>query len=160
VTRVSIRPVWAVLPFLMLLQACPKSGHEEASNLVPGSRQELDLSTYIREDTSALTERNTHEIRVPVGPDSTSVTLQWATGHRDGRRIPYRISVVIPAHPESDAYRAQVAGVTMQGYRPAAIGVVSVSIEQKRSASTVARDAVVIVDLQGDGQSRMSQAGQ
>ncbi|HEX5870282.1 MAG TPA: hypothetical protein VFY65_07705 [Longimicrobium sp.] len=118
----------------------------------PGSQQDLEISKHIRVDTVTLSNRTSHEARIPIGPDSALVTLEWETGSRDGRRTPYRGRVIIPEHPSSDRFVTRNTGV---GAKSDSIVAVTVVIEHTRTRGDEAQTRAVFVELGGDGESQV-----
>jgi hypothetical protein len=145
--------VWMLLPFVLFLQGCPRSDSQVSSRVEPSSREELDLGSHVARDTAGLVGRTSHQAQVAVGPDSTLVGLEWATGARNGRRVPYRVSVIIPEHPESDHFIPKITGVAPG--QPDSTFAATVAIEHTRTRGSRAITNTVLVELGGDGNLRV-----
>ena len=154
-SQVRRQPViWMLLPCIALLLGCPDPDRAGSSRMKPSSREELDFGSSAPRDTTALADRDLHQDQVAIGPDSAPVRFEWGTGSRNGRRIPYRASVIIPEHPESDEFTPRFVGI-LPGQRDS-IFAANVALTHTRTVGSRATTNVVQVELGGDGSLRVS----
>lgn len=137
--------LWATLPLVVLLQACP-------GKTVPGSRQDFDVSRHLPQDKGPWTDQAPRQAQVKVGPDSTPVTVELVTSHAGAHRGISKIGVIFPEHMESDTFSAAVSDTPANmGTTEAIMASLTLQIHWARDGATSDQMGTTIVHLKGDG---------
>lgn len=138
--------LWAALPLVVLLQACP--GNET----VPGFRQDFDVRRHLPQDKGPWTDQAPRQTQVKVGPDSMPITVELVTAHAGAHRGISRISVIFPEHPESDTFNAGVSDTPANmGTTEAIMESLTLQIRWARDGATSDQMGTTTVHLKGDG---------
>jgi len=137
----------AALLLLLLLPGC-------AGETKPGYRQDLDVSQHLPQSAGAAwVAQPPGRTQVTVGPDAVPVAVEWIPAHKGPHRGISRISVVFPAHRESETFHATVERPVNRGTTDAVLESLTLHVQWTRNTMLRSQLATVSVQLMGDGTS-------